>query len=309
MRVLHLNSPAKVGWVLARAQRRLGLEATVVLTHSRHWHRRYDVDLTSHDTSTLSGKYGVGRELLRLVQGCDLLHYHGAPVSQGYRDLLLWAVGLGKPVFLHHHGSEVRGKPYPWLANRLSRHRFVSTPDLLSWVPAAEWVPNPVLLEQLPQTPPPGNERPLLVHAPTDREVKNTEAVLAAVAELRQHGVDFDFRLVENCTYQETVKALRQADIVVDWVNPRFGIYGVLSVEAMALGRPVVCTLDPARYTELKPPVVNTSPDELSETLQGLVEDGSRRKRLGLMGRRFVLEHHHPLKAARRTVLAYQRWL
>ena len=308
MRVLHLNSPAKVGWVLAQAQRRLGVEATVVLTHSRHWHHYYDVDLTSYDTSTLSGKYSVGRELLGLVRSCDLLHYHGAPISRGYRALLIWAVGLGKPVFLHHHGSEVREQQYPWLASRLSRHRFVSTPDLLSWVPAAEWIPNPVLLEQLPRTAPPASERPLLVHVPTDREVKNTEAVLAAVAELRQRDIEFDFRLVENCTYQETIAALQQADIVVDWVNPRFGIYGVLSIEAMALGRPVVCTLNPGLYEESELPVIPASPTELAGVLQRLIAAPESRKRIGVAGRHFVLKHHNPDQVALRVLRAYREW-
>ena len=149
MRVLHLNNPAQVASNLVLAQRALGLDSNLVITGNKGLHDNYDHDLSDIDTNSVKGKLETGKRLYNLIKDCDILHYHGQAVSKGYRDLVMWAGIMNKPVILHHHGSEIRNKEYPGIANQLIKHCFVSTPDLLQFVPGAEWLPNPVDLDKI----------------------------------------------------------------------------------------------------------------------------------------------------------------
>ena len=203
MRVLHLNNPAQVATSLVNAQRSLGIESSLVVTSTKGWHSNFDHNLSDIDTKQMKGKLAVGKKLYDLIKECDILHYHGQAVSEGYRDLVMWSGIMNKPVVLHHHGSEIRNKQYPKFASNLVKHRYVSTPDLLEFVPDAEWLPNPANLDNL-QYSEPDVEGPLkILHAPTNRQVKNTEAVISAISNLEEEGLDIQFTLVEDSQHSE----------------------------------------------------------------------------------------------------------
>ena len=230
MRVLHLNNPAQVASNLVLAQRSLGLESSLVVTSTKGWHSNFDHNLSDIDTRQVQGKLSVGKKLYDLVKECDILHYHGQAVSEGYRDLVMWSGIMSKPVILHHHGSEIRNKKYPKFAGTLVKHRYVSTPDLLEFVPDAEWLPNPVNLDNLKYSETDTTGPLKILHAPTNRDVKNTEAVLDAITQVEMDGLDIQFTLVENVQHSELVDQVSKNDLVIDWLNPEFGIYGVLAI-------------------------------------------------------------------------------
>ena len=77
-----------------------------------------------------------------------------------------------------------------------------------------------------------------MLHAPSRRIVKGTKYILDAVEELKSEGLKFDFKMVEGMKNSDAKELYRTADIVVDQL--RIGWYGVLAVEAMALGKPVI---------------------------------------------------------------------
>ncbi len=118
-------------------------------------------------------------------------------------------------------------------------------PDLMHVLPAAaRFIPfaNVDLQDWKPAVPAAaGNQRPLVVHAPSHRGVKGTAHVLAAVTRLHQEGVAFEFRLVEGLSNAAARAVYEQADLVVDQLLA--GWYGGLAVEAMALGKPVIAYL------------------------------------------------------------------
>ncbi len=91
MKILHLNNPAQVATNLVKAQRDLGIEANLAVTSTKGWHTNFDYNLSNIDSSSLKGKLDIGKKLYKLVKECDLLHYHGQAVSQGYRDLVMWS--------------------------------------------------------------------------------------------------------------------------------------------------------------------------------------------------------------------------
>jgi len=306
MRVLHLNNPAQVASNLVLAQRSLGLESSLVVTSTKGWHSNFDHNLSNIDTKQFQGKMDVGKKLYDLIKECDILHYHGQAVSEGYRDLVMWSGIMNKPVILHHHGSEVRNKKYPKFAGNLVKHRYVSTPDLLEFVPDAEWLPNPVNLDNFKYSEPDTAGSLKILHAPTSRPVKNTEAVLDAISQLESDGMDIQFTLIENSQHSELISQVSKHDLVIDWLNPKFGIYGVFSIESMALGRTVICTLTDSFYEKYDLPIISIRPDNLASKIMEIYNDRKILVDKGQKGHDFVQKHHNPVESAKRVIKRYE---
>ena len=85
------------------------------------------------------------------------------------------------------------------------------------------------------------------------------------------------------------------------------GWYGAVAVEAMAVGRPVLCYVredepdDNPFGAEL--PIVRATPETLAENLRRLITDPEQRASLGADGRRFAASRHDPREIAR-SILA-----
>jgi glycosyltransferase involved in cell wall biosynthesis len=114
--------------------------------------------------------------------------------------------------------------------------------------------------------------------------------------------------LVEHVPHAQVKHLLAQADVVVDQLL--IGWYGASAVEAMALGKPVLCYLrddDLKRFVSFhdRIPIVRTTKETLVEDLRGLLRNVAQWDEIGSAGHRFVEEWHDPLKIARHTIAAY----
>jgi hypothetical protein len=247
-------------------------------------------------------------------------------------DLPLWRA-LGKTVFMTFQGCDARirsvaaQEPFSPCApgicdarqcnSRADRNRsanievvsracrkvFCLNPDLLQFVPAAEFLPyanlDPRLLERGRKGPP---RFPVIVHAPSNRAIKGTRFVEEASAKL-QEKIPHELRLVEDVPRAQALDLYAGGTMVVDQLQ--VGWYGGLAVEAMALGLPVVAYLNekhlrmiPSRMRE-EIPVVSATPQTLPSILEELLQDPGRLRELGERGRSFVRRWHNPLKIAR----------
>jgi glycosyltransferase involved in cell wall biosynthesis len=155
-------------------------------------------------------------------------------------------------------------------------------------------------------TPGRGGERPLVVHAPSNRERKGTAHVEEACAAL-----DVDLEVVHGLTHEQAVDVYKRADLVVDQLNA--GWYGLFAIEAMALGKPVVTFLhdEAVRRTEdafgVEVPIANATKETLADVLRRLVEDADERRRRALASRAYVEAVHDDEKAADRLLALYAR--
>jgi glycosyltransferase involved in cell wall biosynthesis len=166
-------------------------------------------------------------------------------------------------------------------------------------------VPPPVrreLLERDGSTGP--AERPIVLHAPSDPRSKGTEAIERAVADVATH-VPLEFRLVTGVSHAELREELRRATIVVDQLDAAGT--GVLALEAMAVGKPVLAEYDPAVLAPFQAdaPIVRVRAETLARELTELMSDRERRERLGRLGRVYVLRTHAPVRVAEATVRIY----
>jgi glycosyltransferase involved in cell wall biosynthesis len=180
---------------------------------------------------------------------------------------------------------------------------FALNPDLVPLLPGSEFLPYAsVDLRVYAPAPARDNPRPVVVHAPTDRRAKGTDEITAALS-----GLDVDLRVVENASRDDVRAALTSADVVVDQV--RLGWYGGLAVEAMALGRPVIASIDESNLALVPAamrdelPIVSATADALPSAIATALE---RRGELARAGRAFVERWHDPLRIAARVRTSYE---
>lgn len=238
----------------------------------------YGADVRTRERTLALGRYNCCMECPVVGRGCVCDERRWAA---NYRHLLRWAdavLSMGD----------------------MTEYTPGSRNDIFFW---------PVDTDEIPFVGAEPHEGPVrIVHAPNHRHYKGTRYLEAAVASLQVEGLPVELRIVEKVPRTEVIRACREADIVADQFV--VGFHGYFAVEAMALGKPVVCFVrKPAEYLPASDcPIVNADPDNLAGVLRELVRDGPRRAELGGRGRRFV-ESHFSLQAFGRRMDAVYRGL
>jgi hypothetical protein len=145
-----------------------------------------------------------------------------------------------------------------------------------------------------------------VVHAPNHREFKGTRYLEAAVSALQAEGVPIDLVLVEKLPNHEALQVYRTADVIFD--QCLIGFHGYFALEAMALGKPVMCYIrKPLEYL-LHPeecPIINTHVDTLKEDLRRLASSRDELKLIGLRSRQYVEQYFSQEAFASRLHEAY----
>jgi glycosyltransferase involved in cell wall biosynthesis len=297
---------AGVPWQQVQALRRRGVDATLVVFERYKLHPEADWSLDRPE-GFVRRQLVQWRALVKLLPRTDLFHfYFGLTlVPKSLQFPILRA--FGKKSVYHFLGSDIRGKTPDQLAyGRRAGAQIVGSYDAVRWVPEAEVVPVGIDLTGYRPVPPADRERPLVVHAPSNRRRKGTDHVIAACAELP---VDLD--IVEGLHHEEARRRYERADIVVDQLNA--GWYGVFAIEAMALGKPVVTFLheEAVRRTEeafgLRVPLVPATKETLADALRPLVASHEERRRIGAESRAFAERVHDVERVADRLLDIYSR--
>lgn len=132
---------------------------------------------------------------------------------------------------------------------------------------------------------------PCILHAPSDRPTKGTDIILQHLSDLSSQ-YDFSLELREGAPHQEVLNACAYADIIVDQIL--MGTYGVLAIEAMAMGKPVICYIreDLVDTYPQDLPIVSATPDDFQEKVRILLDDPELRHDLGQRGKEYVAKYH-----------------
>jgi glycosyltransferase involved in cell wall biosynthesis len=157
---------------------------------------------------------------------------------------------------------------------------------------------NPINLAEYPYEIP-DNVVPVVVHAPTNREIKGTEYIIKAVEELREDGVNFEFKILEGVDNLEVRETLGKSDILVDTVLGYSSGIGMLAIEGMSTGN-LVLSADSGDSDNITDgcPIVSVNPNNIGEELKRAVVDIEYRKSVAIKGRNFVEKRHGHLKVA-----------
>jgi glycosyltransferase involved in cell wall biosynthesis len=332
LRILH--APADVGGHaagLAHAERRLGLRSEIaVFTPGPYG---YDADFRFDLAGEPAWRRLAVRTgfLLRALRNYDVIHFNFGQSLIAFRAMghvlnelpLIRRAGI--TIIVTFQGCDVRPQsachctreqcrvetPYraPNAARflRYADRAFHLNPDLRQWLPGSRFLayaatdvdavtPGPVTARS------DGGLR--VAHAPSNREVKGTDAVVAAVERLQADGLAIELDLIEGVDRRQAIERLRAADVVVDQL--RLGWYGGVAVESMALAKPVLCHID-ERTPEDNPfgaelPIVRATADTLGDRLRELAADADLRARIGSASREFAVRRHHPALVAREVL-------
>lgn len=248
----------------------------------------------------------------------DLFHYHyGFPIWSDGRDLQM-IVDKGKKLIMHHWGNDVRfhdmariHNPYVYTGDSPPNEQIIEKletlsnyfseaivqdyevlPYVSSYYKKVHTLPLAINLQNTqPKYPNPTNSRPLILHAPTNPEFKGTAYIESAIAAL-QSNYQFDYIRIENMSNIQALNLYQKADIVIDQIL--CGSHGLLAVESMALGKPVIGYIRPdllhTFHAEL--PILNANPDTIKEQCQMLLDNPALRTSLGKQGRMYVEKYH-----------------
>jgi glycosyltransferase involved in cell wall biosynthesis len=276
------------------------------------------------------------------VRGFDVLHFqYGRSLIDAREPVLpeLWDLpllrSLGKRVYMHWHGSDVRlpsvhaeREPDSYLAGasvdedairaRISVVRrfcdavFVSTAGLPDYVPDAELVPLALDVAAWRTTRGAEPVVPVVVHMPSRRSTKGSDLVDAALRPLHDEGV-IVYRPLSGLTRDQVKDEFTKADIVVDSLT--IGDHGLVSCEAMASGAiPVAHIHDRVRAREAMPgarvehvPIVEATGATLNEVVRKLAADPAERARLREVGLTWVAQRHDSKVVAKQLLDAYRR--
>lgn len=146
-----------------------------------------------------------------------------------------------------------------------------------------------------------------ILHAPNHKQIKGTEYFIRAVEDLQAEGISIELVLLEGVPNTKIRELMKTADIVADQLI--IGWYAMLAIEAMALGKPVICYLredlrELYRTTGLlrpgEPPIVSCTTETVKDALREFSRNRERLAEIGIRSRAFV-ERVHSVEAVGRV--------
>lgn len=173
---------------------------------------------------------------------------------------------------------------------------FVSTPDLLRYLPDATWCPVVIDPNEW-HTERDGWRKnpPVVLHAPSNPLIKGSTFIEPVLRRLEAEGV-IQYRRVSGVKYGQMRQQYAEADIVLDQFL--IGSYGVVACEALSAGCVVIAHVDDETReavksaTGLEVPIVEATVDTLEEVLRQTVAEGVELSELRASGLRYIREVH-----------------
>lgn len=337
MRVLHApTNSAGQAYLISRAQRKLGVESDALVFYQTHFQYGCDINLDLLNKNRLTKYWIVFKNFIYCLFHYDIFHFHfGQTLLPGFIDLPILKF-FGKKIYMQYWGYDCiltdMASNYTLLPEEELNRMNASIPDskkrrnlakfdrycnativggysLLPYTPKSVTIPQAYGVKDRPFIGTPEHDGPLrIVHAPTSRIVKGTDEIIKAVNRLMDQGYKLDLIMVEGKSNEEAIEIYKRADIVIDEIKQ--GPYGMLAIECMAMGKPVICRVDPAfeaYYQALALPIVNSNPDTIERNLKKLIENPGLRQEIGKAGRDYVEKIHDEKIIAQQLIDLYQK--
>lgn len=321
--------------VVSRAQRQLGFESDLLVFDPSRFDYKFDRCLYLSQQKT---KWRIFLRVLVNFFQClfkyDVFHFHYGQSLLPFNTDLPILKFLGKKVIMTYWGSDImqmniarkytlfgpevfqnvyggfndtkQVKKIAWIEQNTDQ-TIVADYSLLPFSKKSQVIRQAIEIEQIPfvgvRT---DKKKVTIVHAPSNRDVKGTKYILSEIERLQKEGHNIDFIMVENKSHHDAMKIYKKADLVIDDVLQ--GPYGILSIECMALGKPVLCRIDRhfvKCYKNL--PIVNTPPEKIYANLKKLILNPALRVRLAEQGRQYVKKNHDSRVIAQKYIKLYEK--
>lgn len=254
----------------------------------------------------------------QIIEFFDLFHYHyGVSIWPDFRDLEM-ILNKQKKIVMHHWGNDVRfhnlarinnsyvytgdSPPNDIIHEKLSLiTKYITTaivqdyevlPYVSNYYQSVHVLPLAIDLRKFQPNYPSNTEtNPLILHAPTNPDFKGTIHIEAALEKLKKKHC-FTYKRIEKMNHSEVVNYYKKADLIIDQIL--CGSHGLLSVEAMALGKPVIAYIRPDLVSKFPSelPIINANPSTIELAIEEFLENTTSRTDIGQLGRRYVEKYH-----------------
>ena len=185
----------------------------------------------------------------------------------------------------------------------------------LAWGLSLDYLPAPrrlsyLVVDTAALVPAATNTAPQLplrvLHSPNHAFFKGSHYLEQAIARLKAEGVAIEYRTLTGASNQQVLASMRDAHVVADQFIG--GCYGYTAVEAMALGKPVLCYLRDRALTASAEecPIIEADPDSVYDVLRAITEDMGRLVDLGKRSRAYVERHHSVNNLAKQLAELHQ---
>lgn len=241
------------------------------------------------------------KKLFFTFQGCDI-----RPATQ-------CAPAVIDPVKHCHAPLEVQRRRLNKIL-KYAEQTYVLNPDLLIPSPQSKFLPY-ATIEIQTLTPEykefAGDREVVVFHAPSDRLVKGSDYVEAAIARLQKQGYKVRLDLKTKVPHDQVIASVRQADLVVDQLL--VGWYGGFAVESMALGKPTICYINSEwlSWTPMKNdcPIINATSQTIYDILKNQLDHPEGWLEIGRNSRFYAEKYHSPEVIAQQLIMDYERSL
>lgn len=264
--------------------------------------------------------------------------YYGTSLFPYQLDLPLYKL-FGKKVIMEYLGTdcqlyEYSIKKYKWtnsfgrfplkqdglnndkiITKRLKREsgyidkKFVCAPLYSEFVNKSTVLPLAIDISDFNFSPLEKKDKLRIMHAPTHRGFKGSDYILEALNKLIEEGYPLEIDLVEGVTHLELKNRYLKCDIFIDQILA--GWYGTASIEAMAIGRPVICFMRNDYFKEIDYnidiPIISADPDSIYDVLKETINfPFERLQEIGVSSRKFVEEIHDVKKVTKKLIGEYK---
>lgn len=338
--ILQYGSLAGWPYRVARGLRDAGVSSINVIpidSDVRDLDRRlpHDRVLSASGASRARRLIDRARFLAEAASNASLVHYHGGVILGARTHHLLEGPILklrGIPMLMSFGGGDARitrtaheKNPYFYRGTDDARDRRVrqylksisasirhvaTDQEMMTYVEPyferCHLFRQPVDTGAIAYVEPAADRPPIVMHVPTETDVKGTTHVVAAAERLKAEGHRFTFRMVRQLSQAEMYRELAGCDVYVDELL--CGAHGVTTVEAMAAGKPTLTYVRPDLVAQYPAdlPIVNVNPDTIYHELKSIISDAARRVELSRRGRAYV-ERYHAVPVIVRDLLEIYR--
>ncbi|MBM4133211.1 MAG: glycosyltransferase [Nitrospira sp.] len=216
-------------------------------------------------------------------------------------------LGLTNFQFIPHPVDESKYRPCssPLRGELMNRHQT----DLILFAPSRHnWAlkGNDLLLKAFARfTRQASRHRPILILSDWGQEVDRSRALIESL------GIGASILWTPPQNKMKLIAYYNAADVVLDQFT--LGVFGTVTPEAMACGKPVVMHFDRRAhewcFAEMPPVVPAGTEDEIFTRLVELTDDPARRAAVGQTSREWVIKHHGWELVADRQIAIYRELL
>ncbi|MEM1547070.1 MAG: hypothetical protein QW775_07400 [Ignisphaera sp.] len=268
MKILHVNNIAGVASTISHELRNRGIISDVLIFDENPYSFPYDYKITGNRFMKL---------LKTMLKGFkyDIIHWH---YPKQRKTISIYS--KIKPVIKHYHGTDLRGKFEEAFC-------IVSTPDLLEYAPNSIYIPNPVDIEKIKPVYRTKNPKPIITYYCS--AISKIEIVKEAKSKI---GDKYQFIELKGYRHEDALNLLANSDLFIDIRSNSW--YGVTSIEAMALGKPVIGDIKDEFRMEYNPPIIQYNYyKNLTNTINEILNNENLRIKYAINSRNYIEKTHN----------------